>query len=346
MTEAEQLSLRQECPSEFSEPFSGALHDRHYSAMPANPYVNEQIKDRQALIKDEFAKLFEHPPEDLNVPHEFQQLLVDDYYINVERRRMINYENFAKWRQSHPCLDESLEPIVQLVEAGFGETGDVFDVALFTDLDGGLEVGRVTHPYWQRIEHVSKMRLDAAAEIVKRGGVIEPIENAYRRVKISPHVERLEGGEQRITGFIVRYKHDFGFIPKAEGETIRVVERQVAAYRVDEASGFPRDILEAMQVAAAEATKANPKKPFYWDNTSDERFEELISDTRCRGFIERTVQTDATEPFVVPESTTLFCYTEKTPLNMPSLAARRLASVAFRTPDTDDGIAFFNSNNN
>jgi hypothetical protein len=68
MTEAEQTLLAKECPTEFNEPYSGREYDRHYSAMPANPYINEQVKAREAVIKAELGKLFEHPPEEMNIP--------------------------------------------------------------------------------------------------------------------------------------------------------------------------------------------------------------------------------------------------------------------------------------
>lgn len=340
MTEAEQTLLAKECPTEFNEPYGGGEYDRHYSAMPANPYINERVKSREAVIRTELGKLFEHPPEDMDIPDSFKQLLIDDYYINVERRRMINYENFAKWRQEHPRLDDTLESSVQRVENGYTEVGDIFDVALNTSLSG-LEVGRITHPYGQRIEQVTPMRLSVAAAMNERGGTLESVSDPYRRIKIVPKIERIgKDGQQEITGFIVRYKHSLGFIPKGENEVLKVVERQVAAFRVDEASGFPQDILASMyELAEREQRK---KKPFHWDSTADERFEDFLIDSRCRGFIEKAVQTDSLEPFIVPESTTVFCYPEQVPENFIANAAqRKLAAAALRRPDSDNGIALF-----
>ena len=343
MTEAEQTLLAKECPTEFNEPYSGREYDRHYSAMPANPYINEQVKAREAVIKAELGKLFEHPPEEMNIPESFRQLLIDDYHINVERRRMINFENFAKWRQDHPRLHDALEASVQRVENGYTEVGDILDVALNTSLSG-LEVGRITHPYGQRIEQVTPMRLNVAAAINERGGTLESISKPYKRIKIVPKIERLgKEGEQEITGFIVRYKHDLGFIPKAEGEVLRVVERQVAAYRADEASGFPQDIIAAMQ-ELAEKEQRKTKKPFYWDNVPSDRLETLLTDSRCRGFIEKSVQTDSLDSFIIPESTTIFCYPEKVPDNyLAARAQQKLANTALRQPDVDNGIALFYS---
>ena len=344
MNESERVMIAQEhleCSEIFTEPFSGDLYDRTYSAVPANPYVNDGVKERQQLIKVEFAKLFEHPPKDLEVPDSFRDLLVDDYYINVERQRMFNYTNFTPWRQDNPRVHEALEPAVRRTERGFAEIGDVLDVATGTDV-GGLEVGRVTHPYWQRIEHTSNLEFATAAAIVERGGQLEPVDTPYRRIKIAPHTEE---GTQNITGFVVRYKRNIGSIPKSEGKAVKIVERKVVGFRVDEASGFPQDIIEAMNQRAIRETNIDPRRPFDWKNTTDDRFRDALADTRCRGFIERCIQhgVDGGD-FIVPESTAVFCYTESVPLDRPSVPGK-IAKIAIRRPDSDDKIAFFNSNN-
>lgn len=226
-----------QCPESFQEPFSGALYDRHYGAVPANPYLNQEVKDRQERIKQAFADLFEHPPAELAVPENFRQLLIDDYYINVERRRMINYENFAKWRMNHQLFTTPhLEIAASRVEVGRAESGDVLDLALAPDSSelSGLEVGRVSHPYWRRTEYITPMRLDVASAIIERGGTLNSLNEPYRRIKISPKVEKNEvTGEQDITGIIVRYKRDMGEIPRSDGSVLKIVERQIAAYRVD-----------------------------------------------------------------------------------------------------------------
>lgn len=340
MTEAERYSLAQKCPDVFTEPFSGEPHDSHYGAVPANPYYNEEVKGRQAHIKEEFGRLFEYPPEELGVPESFKQLLMDDYIINVERRRMINYENFAKWRQENAQLPyPDLEEIAQKTEKGYAEPGEVLDLTLHTDLSG-LEVSRVSHPYWRRTEYITPMRIDVARSIIDRGGELNSLSEPYRRVKIVPHTEQNEmTGQEDIIGFIVRYKRDVGQIPCPDGSVLRIVERQVAAYRTDEASGFPQDIIEDMQQAAAR------KKGFHWSNTADERFDDTLASTRCTGFINKTVQTDTAASFVVPESTTIYCYKEPAPAPEEKLQAA-LGRVAYRAPDSDDGIAFYNSQEN
>lgn len=337
MTEAERISLEQKCPETFTEPFTGELYDRHYGAVPANPYYNDGVKVRQNKIKEEFATLFEYPPEELGIPESFKQMFIDDYYINVERRRMINYENFARWRMDNPQLeDEELEGAVQRTEMGYAESGDVLDVALNTELSG-LEIGRVSHPYWRRTEFITPMRLDVSAAIIDRGGELTPIQEPYRRVKIVPHLERNEQTqEDEIIGFIVRYKRDVGSIPKDDGTVLRVVERQVAAYRADEASGFDQSIIEEMH------EYARKKKDFRWDKIADERFPNALLNTLCDGYINKIIQTDTAAPFVVPESTTIYCYSEKGPGPEEKINAA-LSRLAFRAPDSDNGIAFYQS---
>lgn len=325
----------------FQEPFSGDLHDRYYGAVPANPYLNQDVKDRQAHIEQAFAILFEHPPAELAIPDSFRKLLIDDYHINVQRRRMINYENFAKWRVAHPTLENSfLESVAARVETGRAESGDVLDLALHTDTQKlrGLEVGRVSHPYWRRTEYITPMRLDIAKAIIDRGGGLYSLETPYRRIKIAPKLTVNQAtGEREIAGLLVRYKKDMGFIPRADGSILKIAERQIAGYRVDPESGFDQSILERMQAYT------HSKKDFQWDYTSDEDLQTALKKTGCKEYVEQTVQTDTNAPFVVPESTTIYCYTEKETLPNKEIG-KKAVSIAFRKPDSDEGIAFFDSN--
>lgn len=331
MARPEHIHTIETLPGDFTEPFSGERYDRAYGAMPANPFRDETVKHRQATIEREFLKLFKTPPAELDIPANFQQFFMDDYEIGERRRQMTNYNNYMQWRKENPTIPEEILPQVERYEAATAEVEDVIDICLNADISSGLEVGRVTHPYWQRMEHVLNLRSDVAQAIESRGGRLEPWVTPYRSISIVPNIEVIDG-VQKVAGFIVPYKHDIGTLVRpSDGKILHVVERQIAGIRVDESSGFSQGVLRRMHEICA--TKEN----FSWDKVNDERFDYHLRDTGCRGFIEKAIQTDSTEPYLVPESTTVYIFAED-----PALS-KRMGGVAFRAPDTDNGIAYYNS---
>lgn len=88
---------------------------------------------------------------------------------------------------------------------------------------------------------------------------------------------------------------------------------------------------------------ARNKKGFHWDYISPADLSTALKKTGCKHYIENIVQSDANEPFAVPESTTIYCYTEKQPKEPHHQLGAQAAAATFRTPDSDDGIAFFAS---
>lgn len=317
-------------PASFVEPFSGKLYDRSYGAMPANPFRDDEIKRRQSVIENELRKLFEYPPENLEVPESFRTFLLDDYEIGERRRQMTSYENYMKWQLTSPKVSALVQPQLDRYEAGYAEVDDVIDIALHTDANG-LEAGRLTHGYWRRMEFLPALRRDVAQSIEKHGGRLELRVAPYRSIDIEPHVTRDEKGAQTIDGILARYKHDIGSIVRPDGKVVHIVERQIAGIRVDEASGFRQDIIERMNIIA----KCEPD--FRWDAYKDEQFEYNLRGTGCRGFIEKAIQTDSAADYVVPESTTVYLFTED------PTTSRSMGSAAFRAPDVDVGIAYYDA---
>ncbi len=331
MAPQEHIYTIETLPDDFVEPFSGTLYDRSYGAMPANPFKDDAVKGRQAEIEREFLKLFTNPPEALNVPPEFQRFFAIDYEIGERRRQMTNYNNYMQWRKTHSDVDACIAEQIERYEAGTAEVADVLDIALNTDISDGLEVGRVTHPYWQRMEHVLDMRVAVAEGVAERGGVLEPWVSPYRSISIVPYTRQTSDGPV-IDGFIVPYKHDVAtMVRPKDGKVLHVVERQIAGIRVDEASGFRQDVLERMRAIATS------KKDFDWQNVNDELFVDRLTLTGARGFIEKAIQTDTHDAYLVPESTTIYIFAED-----PE-TSKALGRVAFRSPDCDDTIAYYDS---
>jgi len=322
---AEFFRPRYEKDEGFKEPTDGTLRYRPWGAMPANPYLDQALKDRQSYIGSEFIKLFNNPPD--GTPPEFAEMLLWDHEIGEQRRSIQNFDGYTQWLATCEPITEDIDRKADHFEHGSAYAGEILDFALATSIDH-FEVGKVTHPYRQRLEHVEPFRREVEDAIKERGGLIYPKVMPYRSIDIMPHMFVDEDGQEKLAGFIVKYKRDFGHINLADGSgTLRLVERQLAGFRVDEAAGFNPAIVTLMDFASKD-------KGIRWDGIQDDQFERQLRNTGARGFIEKAVQTDSLEDFVVPISTTIYGFRVK------STPRKLMAKKALKPVDIN-GIAYF-----
>jgi hypothetical protein len=320
---AESLRPRRADGDYFREPSDGTIRYRPWGAVPANPFADEALKERQHLIETEFQKLFDRPPH--GTPLGFATMFATDHAIGEERRKMKNFEGFMEWNGRREPVDHVLHEKINLIERGAGDAGDALDFAIDTTVQN-FEVGKVTHPYGIRLEHVQPFREEVEEALTERGGVVYPKVLAYHSISIVPDVEYLKDGTHILNGFIVRYKRDFGAIDTADGMArINLTERQLAGIRIDAESGFNQDIRARML-----ATNISPERSW------QKRYMEYVVETGARGFIERAIQLDSAEMFFVPGSTNIYVYKEL----YATKTTQGLARVALG-PDEDDGIAYF-----
>lgn len=314
--------LLPQLPSHYVEPSSNNLLISPHGAMPGNPYFDEAVKKQQRDIGTEFLKLYKSPPK--NMPRSFvNNVVIDDYVINEERRTMENFGAYMESVDSHAHSDLILIAEEELFARGQAIINQSLHFVVNSPSRTG-EFGKVTHPYGYRMQELDPFRIEMDEAIELQGGVVYPTVSPYRSIKILPKVVRYDNGTefggQRIVGFIVKYKRDYGHvsIPGGHNEVLRIVERQIAAYRVDEPSGFDQTILQAMH----DLRDAYPKR-IQWDRLPSDKekdneiFYSRLSKTGCLDFIENAVQTDALDDFVVPISTTIYGYKETLPEKPP-----------------------------
>jgi len=304
-------------------------------AAPAHPFRDEYIKNQQMDIESEFLKLYSTPPTDM--PEEFVRIILDDYIINGQRRQMENYEAYMKFVEGGKQVAADMIPTIILFEGGHATVDQIGDVAVGTDIES-LEFGKDTHPYGYRMNYLKGLRRDTNAMIESHGGVVYPSISPYRSITVLPKVERYDDGSdyglQRIVGFIVKYKRDIGRMPvPGTDEFVHVVERQIAAYRVDEASGFNQEVLAGMH----ELSDKYPKR-IQWDQPLQPSFLDRLKRTGCQDYVEQAVQQDSLEDFVVPISTTIYGFKGEHPV------FGKIGQTEFKSPTTDDTIAFYDSN--
>jgi len=322
-------------PAGYTEPGQENSLITPYGAAPAFPFRDDYIKNQQDGIESQYVKLYSTPPTEM--PEDFVGIVLDDYVINGQRRQMENYEAYMKYvNGGKPVSDDMLSTIL-LFEGGHATIDQIADVATHTDIES-LEFGKVTHPYGYRMNHIEGLRRDTNAAIESHGGVVYPTISPYRSIAVLPKIERYDDGSdyglQRIVGFIVKYKRDVGRIPIHDtDEFVHVVERQIAAYRVDEASGFNQEVLVAMHQLSD-----NFPKRIQWDQPLKPNFLDRLKRTGCQDYIEQAVQQDSLEDFVVPISTTIYGFKGEHPV------FGKIGQTEFKSPTTDDTIAFYDSN--
>lgn len=301
-------------PEGFNEPSDGTLRYTPHGAMPANPYFDDQLIRRQTEIDAEFQKLFDTPPE--GTPKRFAHMLRDDHMIHEVRRKMLNFEGFLEWQATDAVVPVELQEILDAVIHGTASVEEIFEFALHTGINA-FEIGKVTHPYRRRLEHVEPFRSKVDAAILTNGGEVYGKDFPYRSIDIRPDVTYKNNAIQ-INGFIVPYKRDVGDIPLPDGTgVIHVVERQLAAFRTDELSGFNQNIIKMMKYGS-----------FQWKTAYiDAAYQDALKNTGCRGYIERSVQLDSLEDFVVPVSTTIYGYKELYKPTTETLAQRALRAI-------------------
>lgn len=320
---ASEISTPRSYEHSFHEPTDGSLRYFPWGAVPAHPFINEEVKARQRYIDAEFQKLYDTPPDDIPVP--FAQMLAVDHEIGEERRKMKNFEGFMEWEAMKEPVDVVLNEKINHIERGTALASDTLDFAIHTKVKN-FEVGKVTHPYGRRLEHVEPFREVVAEAVEANGGVVYPKVLAYNSISILPDVEYADDGSHRLNGFIVRYKRDFGAIDSADGSArIHLIERQLAGIRIDPESNFDQAIVQRML-----AYDISPQR------TWKKRYVNYVVDTGARGYIERAIQTDSLEKFFVPNSTTIYGYKEQ----YATATTTGLARVAL-LPDEDNGIAYF-----
>jgi len=308
----------------FREPLDGSNRYLPYGAMPGDPYLGDEIESRQLEIDIEFKKLFLSP--DTDAPPAFRQMLVADFEVGRQRRKLLNFDGYMKWKALEEVMEPRVEVLSQLVERGTADCAEAIDFALNTEIEK-TEIGQLTCAYSNRLEHVQPFREEVAAAIEAHGGVLIPSIIPYRGLSIVPDVEYLEDGFHTLNGFIIRYKRDVGYIrlPNDEG-VLRIVERQIAGVRIDEDSGFSDPVLKMMQYT-----------PIAGDHTWQDNEKQYLHDTGCQSFIEQAVQADTVEALIVPISVTVYAYKEAHDVE----ACRTVGGVALRRPVYDDGIAYF-----
>lgn len=296
-------------PAHFHEPFGDQHWNKPYGASPARPYGDPETEARQEMMNIEFNKLYEFPPEELKIPDSFKKYLIDVEKFARIKRNLTNHYHYEAWRKTNPEIPHYRLEDVYHYEKGQASIKRIGSLAASSTLQAFL-AGKLTHPYWQRIGSLPDMRDETALMIESLGGLVYeyPDHNPYRSIKIQPYTTlNPDTSKEEIQGISVEYLRDFGTMRLPGKDRVHMVERQIAGYRVDEASQFPQEILEAMHNPSIFISEPDTRD-FSWTNLQDPRHEIFMDKSGCKEFITQSVQSNSVEPFVVPIETSEFGY--------------------------------------
>ena len=289
-------------PKTFQEP-KEADGDFAGEPTPMDPFHDDEVKSHQRDVENFMKRLVspEAVPDDipsgvadmieLNMLHSFATLGVSNYqgYLDALAHAQSYDDETIATMERAARSEASADEILSLIVNGVLKKG---------------ELGKVTHPYGYRLANVPELRSRVDSAILNNGGILIPRVAPYRDIKLHPHYTFDDKNYQndlqlnsRLHGLVVTYKRDVGHIDSEETRSVNVVERQTAAIRIDEASGFD-------QAIAHELLAFRPSNDKQWRD-------KLVSASGCLDYIETAIQTDSSADYLIPLSTVAYSYESK-----------------------------------
>lgn len=258
-------------PEGFTEPDAIS-----WAATPLHPY-----SEHQKQVHEQIEYLFAHPyPAD--TPKEFSDLVAFDYMAGSAHRETVNYSHFMHWQTTYPEEVAGRADLIDRAQQSGNCPRELLDFVLTSSVQA-TELGKMTIPYGYRLEQLEAFRGEIVDSIIERNGELLD-EQPYSRMHVSPHFT----DDGSLRGLIATYQRHVGRVLDEKSELVTITERQALAIRVDEASGFPRDLYQSL-------SSTDEKKRVAALKTVEEEY----------------VATDSAEKFMVPLSVVTFAHHEK-----------------------------------
>lgn len=250
------LYPRPETPEWFDEP-GGVYGYAPYGHTPLDPYGSSEVIKHQNYFKDQIGALAQTPPREY--PDHIVEIFNLDFQAGIHHRETKSMANFNDWLTNHPDEVDAIqhEPTLNwyLGEAlaGRGKPGGLLRILQHAPSMRSLDLQVLTTPYGYRREHIPEMRKQLREAVVgidgyyNAEGTIEP-----EKIKIAPHFGINDEGLPQLDAILATYKRRVGvFYADTEHQTdaINIVERHAIVMSVDEASGFPQDIVNLYTTA-------------------------------------------------------------------------------------------------
>lgn len=284
-------------PRWFNEPNDRADY-RAYEPTPMLPSVDSDTRQHQSLVQNSLLPLFRKSvPE--GIPPTTEEMIENNYLANEAMRSFLNHSNYITWLGQKPEIDTEIGVLLAQAERGLASPAELLYILKNTTIES-TELGKLTHPYRYRMDHLSDMRRTVNQAILDQGG--QTIENSpYRAIKFYPYclpVESPNGyvpdSDYKLHGFVTTYKHDIGRLVATDGREINVAERQTIAIRIDDMTSFDKDLAESLsQIAIGQ---------------DDKWLERIVDETGFRNYIEASIQANQLPDYMIPLSTMAYAH--------------------------------------
>lgn len=279
----------------------------------------DSIVGHQQEVAETTDPLFsEYAPDD--IPMNIRSMIELDHIVGRMHRETKNIHAWYDWEERNDILSGELEPIKERVLTGQATPYESLLLLSQTNLRS-VELTKVTHPYGYRMEYVADARqsIEEAFYYLSDRGVLSIYrpDMSYRKISIEPNIS-ISGGEldprrinidglevvtgsndvvsvSGLNGFLVTYKRDIGSINRHDGRRIKVVERQSAAFRLDNGvKDLNQKIINKIIESAEDRNYA----------------EGWIDESGARGLIEQSIQNNVDADYLVPLSTMTYATLE------------------------------------
>lgn len=270
-----------------------------WAATPLDPYSEHQHE-----VHGQLEQLFAQPYPD-DTPQEFSDLVTFDYIAGSARRETVNYSHFMAWQREHPEEAADHGDIIANAQRSGSCPRRLLDFVRNSSVRS-TELGKLSLPYGYRLEKLAEFRDEMKDIVAERSGELL-VDQPYGHMHVAPHYT----DDGKLRGMLATYQRDIGRVLDRNAEIITITERQALAIRIDDASGFPRDLYHDIA--------SRDKK----------RYEAALARVE-----NEFIQTDAADKFMVPLSLVMFAHRKKpendSTTEMSEVLRNHMAAVALR----------------
>ena len=299
-------------PKDHAEYFAG-------EPTPMNPYLDDAVKQHQSDVAASLSELAGERAAPEGTPAGIIEMIEQNFLYSQAGLPAANHKSYGLMLEKNVPLRGLELSLMHEAARGKAIPAELLHLLIYTPLDA-TELGKVTHPYGYRMQHVPELRQRVDDAILENFGQLHPDITPYRDIKLHPHYTLNDENyhkdftlNQQLHGMIATFKHDLGWIDLDNGRQIKIVERKTTGIRLDPASGFDQDI----------AQKMHAFKP-----SNDRKWRErLAHETGCLDYIETALQHDVSDDYLIPLSTVIYAYeTDRDPVDESTRRIRKLAA--------------------
>lgn len=149
-----------------------------YGSTPLDPYRRDVWRGEcEGSTRDILRKLYQSPPDELNLSGTVTQVAVEDFDAGMTAREQRNYDKYWTWRSGHEkefndlmgVEDSFWSNLIERATVGDASPGDLINLMQHSSLHA-MTLASLSMPYGYRAEQYPKMMADIEASMKEFGG--------------------------------------------------------------------------------------------------------------------------------------------------------------------------------